>query len=127
MAGAEVLVGRRILVVEDDYFIAHDLSQGLTAVGAEVIGPFSQIDEALEALRYRDRAVAAAVLDFNVGGTMVHPVAEALRDAGVPFVFATGYDDRAIPAQFQAVPRVRKPVRMQQLLAALAQAVAPPA
>ena len=110
-----ILTGKDVLVVEDDYFIASDLERTLAAAGARVIGPFSRAEQAHEALR-QEGTVSAAVLDINIAGTLVYPLAEELREAGVPVVFATGYDADVIPSQFNAVPRLVKPIEQQRLL-----------
>lgn len=119
------LNGIGILVVEDDYFIASDLEQTLKSAGARVVGPFSRAEQARDALAQGDTA-AAAVLDVNIAGAMVYPLAEQLREAGIPFVFATGYDANVIPAQFSAVPRLVKPIERRRLLDALASVVGLP-
>ena len=124
MAPQGSLTGRQILVVEDDYFIADDLDRGLKGAGAEVLGPFSRVEEARQSLR--GQTPAAAVLDINVAGTMIYPLAQQLRDAGVPILFATGYDVHAIPKQFDAVPRLVKPIEIRQLLASLANVLSTP-
>lgn len=120
MADPHALAGRQILVIEDDYFLADDLERGLRGAGAEVIGPFSQTDDAHEALRERASSLSAAVLDINVAGAMIYPFAAELRDASIPFIFATGYDARAVPAEFDDVPKLVKPVEQQRLLDVLA-------
>jgi DNA-binding LytR/AlgR family response regulator len=113
------LQGTEILIVEDDYFAAAELQQNLEDVGADVVGPFSTAAQAQDLLRRRKRGVSAAVLDINIAGSMIFPLAEMLRDANIPFVFATGYDGRAIPAEFQTVPRLLKPVEKRLLLHSL--------
>ena len=119
MSVAGILSGRNILVVEDDFFVADELERNLNDAGAEVIGPFSRIDDAIETLRLRVGAISAAVLDVNIGGGTIYPLATKLREAGIPFIFATGYDARAIPDQFSAVQRLVKPVARQRLVGAL--------
>ena len=80
---------RSILVVEDEYMLAQDLSRDLEAAGVRVLGPVASVPETLEIVDGAER-VDAAVLDVNLAGTMVFPLAEVLRDRGVPFVFVTG-------------------------------------
>lgn len=98
----------RILVVEDEYFVAADLAQALAAAGTAVIGPVSTEDEALALLDAGER-IDGAVLDINLRGEMVYPLADALRERGVPFVFATGYGASILPIRFRGVPRWEKP------------------
>ena len=112
------LAGRRVLIVEDEYFIADDLAQVLTRFGAEIVGPVATRDGALSLLATAE-SVDLAVLDINLRSESVFPVADVLTERGVPFMFATGYDQASIPARHQHVPRWEKPFA----LAALAQAL----
>lgn len=112
------MTGRRILVVEDEYLIAWVLEQDLAEAGATVLGPVGSVPEALE-LVAREAAVDGAILDVNVGGDQVYPVADALRARRVPFVLVTGYDERVIPARFRDAPRVEKPADTEVIARAL--------
>ncbi|HEX2726407.1 MAG TPA: response regulator [Beijerinckiaceae bacterium] len=102
------LAGRRVLVVEDEYFVADDIARALHQLGADVVGPFASRDEAL-ACFFSDDDVDIAVLDINVRGEMIYPLAEALRERGVPFVFATGYAEASLPSTYRNIPRWEKP------------------
>lgn len=113
------LAGRRVLLVEDDYMIADVLCQELEGAGAEILGPVPDVQAALELLA-AGGAIDAAVLDVNLGGEMVWPVADALLARGVPFVFATGYDRAAIPARYARVACCEKPVGPDAIARALA-------
>ena len=117
------LTGRRVLVVEDEFFIADDLARALTALGAEVVGPVPTRDEALEELSGAGR-IDLAVLDINLRGEPVFPVADALAASGVPFVFATGYEEATVPERFRHVPRWEKPFNPDALARALPQLAA---
>jgi len=108
------LSGRHILVVEDEYMIATDLAQSLEDLGVSVLGPAASVSDAL-ALVAREGPVDAAVLDINLGVEKVFPVADALHEQGVPFVFATGYDHWIIPTAYADVPRFEKPVDTRAL------------
>ncbi len=112
------LTNRRVLVVEDEYFIADDMARALKKLGAEVVGPVPTKDKAL-ALVSSDQRIDAAVLDINLKGETVFPVADALKQQGVPFVFATGYDQRSVPPAYDGVPRWEKPFDPQELVKAL--------
>ncbi len=112
------LKGRRVLVVEDDYFLADDMKNELTRAGAKVVGPVGRVADALR-LVASGEPLDAAVLDINLGGQMVYSVADALRVRDVPFVFTTGYDAAAIPADYAAVRRYEKPVQPAKLGEAL--------
>jgi ActR/RegA family two-component response regulator len=111
------LARKRVLVVEDDYLVAMDLVRALERAGAQVIGPAPGVDSALSALA--DTVPDAAILDINLGGEMAFPVADALLERGVPFVFATGYDAQVIPPRFTHVKRCEKPMASEQICAAL--------
>lgn len=112
MAGQETdaLRGKRILIVEDEYIIASDLACAMEEEGAEVIGPAGSVERALEIVEAERRGFDAAVLDVNLRGRRVYPVADALTARGIPFVFATGYDWGVIPDSYAGVPRCEKPV-----------------
>ena len=108
----------RVLVVEDEYFLADDMACALRSMGAEVIGPLPTPD-AVQALLQSGARIDSAVLDINLHGETVYPVADALTERGVPFVFATGYDQGAVPAVYQAVPRWEKPFDPRDLARSL--------
>lgn len=114
----DLLKGRRILVVEDEYLLADDLKETLTTSGAEVIGPLPSIEEALTTIQ-RDLSIDAAILDVNLRGEMIFPVADELRARGVPFTFVTGYNEWALPERFAQTPRLEKPVKGRQVHTAL--------
>ena len=118
MEATAILAGRRVLVVEDEYFIADDIARALRNLGAEVIGPVPRREEALAAFS-GDERIDAAVLDINLRGDVIYPVADALRERGVPFVFATGYDHASIPEPYRSVSRWEKPFDPHELVAVL--------
>jgi CheY-like chemotaxis protein len=104
------LQGLRVLVVEDDYVIALDLARALDELGALVVGPIATAMDAVQLLREHGAEVDAAILDVNLGSHTVYPVADALRERAVPFVFSTGYEQWSIPPAYSGVPRCSKPV-----------------
>jgi len=114
------LRGRRLLVVEDEYMIAMELTRSLEELGAEVVGPAGSVEDALELVGRDGGRLDAAVLDINLRDERVYPVADALTARGVPFVFATGYDSMAIPSSYASAPRCEKPVDKLQLARLLA-------
>ena len=122
MSDTGALAYRRVLIVEDEYFLADDMAQALQKLGAQVIGPVPTPDKALALLT--DKPVDAAILDINLKGRMVFPVADALREQGIPFVFATGYDAAAVPETYKDVPRWEKPFDPAALASALPSLVA---
>lgn len=109
------LVGARVLVVEDEFFIADDMRSALTEAGAEVVGPVATCGEALD-LVGSDGAITFAVLDINLGGESSFHVADVLLARGVPFVFATGYEANAVPDRFAAVRRWEKPFDLSAIV-----------
>jgi CheY-like chemotaxis protein len=112
------LNGLRILVAEDEYFIAEEIVGLFEDVGAKVIGPARTVDAAM-ALVSAGKPLHGAVLDISLHGEMVYPVADELAKRGVPFVFTTGYDKSTVPVRFAAVARCEKPVDPNQILGAL--------
>jgi PAS domain S-box-containing protein len=116
--GPRDLKNARVLIVEDAVLLALELETGLSEAGAEVVGPAYELEEALALL---DRPIDAAVLDANLNGRSVMPVAEALAARKVPFLFATGYGDSGgAPGGFDA-PVIRKPYDVTQVAAAVAE------
>jgi CheY-like chemotaxis protein len=99
--------GKRILLVEDEYLIVQDMARAFSAAGATVLGPAATVSEALN-LVMSSGSLDAAVLDINLQGEMVYPVADALMHRGVAFVFSTGYDRDAIPSRFDGYVRCEK-------------------
>ncbi|WP_027575118.1 response regulator [Bradyrhizobium sp. WSM1743] len=113
--------GRRILVVEDEYFLADDISKALRKLGAAIAGPVGDLESALKLL-HEGGTLDAAVLDVNIRSEMIYPIARELKARNVPFVFTTGYDRISIAAEFRDVPLLEKPIdlaSMTQELAAL--------
>jgi PAS domain S-box-containing protein len=117
---ADAVRGRRILIVEDAVLLALELEAGLNEAGARVVGTAADVEEAMKLIEI---PFDVAVLDANLNGVSVTPVAEALRARGKPFIFATGYGDAApAPEGFDA-PVVRKPYNIAQIAAAVAEAL----
>lgn len=112
------LRGRRVLVVEDDFVVAEETAYGLERYGATVMGPALTVREALGLLE-AEGAPDFAVLDVNLGGERVYPVAEALRASSTRFVFATGYAAELIDPRFAGAPVCEKPVSARRLARAL--------
>src|SRR5258708_7516505 len=94
------LSGRRILVIEDEYFLAEDIALALKALGANVMGPVGELDEAAQIVE-GNVAIDAAVVDINLRDEMVFSLARVLRARMVPFIFTSGYDKTSIEAEFR--------------------------
>jgi CheY-like chemotaxis protein len=106
--GTALPEGGHILLVEDEAFVAMMMKDLIADFGFRVVGPFGTVTDALEAL---DRhQLVGAVLDVNLAGEKIYPVAEQLSGRGVPFVFVTGYASDAIEDRFAGVPVLQKPV-----------------
>jgi CheY-like chemotaxis protein len=113
------LSGLHVLIVEDAYLVALDLSDQLADSGCNIIGPASSVKQALE--KIDGIALDGAVLDVNLAGEWSFPVAEMLVSRGIPFLFLTGYDSATvIPDEFQQAPRLSKPVDAKALTDAVA-------
>ncbi len=105
---------KRIMIVEDEALVAMMVEDLLGDLGCQVAGSFGAVGEALIWLGGSHGDLDGAVLDVNIGGEMVFPVADALRLRGVPFVFATGYGD--LPRQgFEDIRVLSKPINIGQL------------
>lgn len=117
-AAAGALAHKRVLVVEDEYFIADDMAQALRDLGAEVVGPVPSRETALNVIAKSDQ-IDFAVLDINLSGEAVFPVADALKARDVPFVFATGYEQASVPSAYQDAVRWEKPFDPDDLARAL--------
>lgn len=101
------LSNRRILHLEDDYFVATDTEVTLRDAGAHVL-LCASVEQALQMLSECD--FDAALLDFDVGGMSSVPVARSLRDVNVPFVFLTGHSHEILPEDLSSSALLTKPV-----------------
>jgi len=111
--------GLRVLLVEDSTLLALELESGMVEAGAVVVGATGDLEEALS---LAEADIDVAVLDVNLGGRLVTPVAQRLLDRRIPFVFATGYGELGAPKGFEA-PIIRKPYSIQQIVRAVAEVV----
>lgn len=117
---ADSLQGRVVLIVEDEFYLADDLASALAGVGAKVLGPFGRVEEALRLIEGGE-AVDLAILDVDLVGDRVFPVADILQARNAPFLFATGYDPEIIPGRFTDIPRLEKPVTAAAVISLLQQ------
>ncbi len=104
-----VLNGLRVLVVEDDYLLAQELCAGLQDSGAQVLGPFPSLEQAMPALD-DPKPTDCAVLDINLGGEVVYPLADILLEKNIPLLFATSYSNWSLPERYNQLPKLEKPV-----------------
>lgn len=102
------LFGLRVLIVEDRFLQADELRCELEVLGAEVLGPAPNVEQALRLLE-RTPQVDAAVLDIGLHGELAYPVAAVLQDRGIPFAFLTALEEAALPERYRHVPLWSKP------------------
>jgi CheY-like chemotaxis protein len=114
---ANLLSGKTILVVEDEFLLALQLEELVESLGGRVRGPYRRLDHAMEAARQHDFDLA--ILDINLGGAMVYPLADDLAERQVPFVFLSGYSGANLPERFRSVTRLSKPCDPDALIAVL--------
>ena len=108
-----MLRSARILVLEDDYYLATDLQVALERQGARVIGPFADVADAAQALAADPPD--CALVDLNLGRGISFELPHELARRSIPFAFVTGYDRSSIPDEFAATVRVEKPVAAQKV------------
>ncbi len=113
------LSGCRILVVEDEYLIADDITRALVDAGAEVLGPVASAADAAKIIA-EDGRIDAAILDINLRDGAVFPAADTLAERNIPFAFATGYEEWSLPERFQARPILEKPFNASNITALVA-------
>ena len=111
------LAGTRVFIVEDEALILVALQDLLAELGCEVVASALRIDDAL--VKGGALAFDVAILDVNVAGERIDPVADLLAGRGVPFVFTTGYNRPSLPRAHRARTLVAKPERVAELRAAL--------
>jgi CheY-like chemotaxis protein len=114
----------RVLVVEDEMLIGMLLEDMLSDIGHVVVAVVSRVDEALAAVQREDFDLA--ILDVHLNGESVFPVAKALVDRGILFIFATGYGERGLPEEYRDRPILQKPFAKYDLAKTLATLPAKP-
>jgi two-component sensor histidine kinase/two-component SAPR family response regulator len=111
------IAGRRILLVEDEPLVAMMMTQMIGDLGGEVLGPYATLGEALGAAL---GPVEAAVLDVNVAGELIYPLAERLKASSKPMIFLTGYDAKSVDRRFASCAILTKPIDERELASVLA-------
>jgi CheY-like chemotaxis protein len=111
------LSGRRVLVIEDEWIVTLLIQETLADIGCEVVGTASRFDDAAE--KARSLSFEVAILDVNLNGRQTIPIAEALAERGVAFVFATGYGAANLPESLRTAPILQKPFHQRDLERAL--------
>lgn len=116
-----LLRGLSVLLVEDETLISFLIEDMLQELGCSDVRHASAVGHALSMLA--ERRPDVAVVDVNLGGSLVYPLVERLDGAGIPFVFATGYGRRGLPQRWSARPVIQKPFARDVLAAALRSAL----
>ncbi|MDB5425297.1 MAG: hypothetical protein JWQ29_2713 [Phenylobacterium sp.] len=109
------LTGLRMLIVEDEALVAMMVEDMLEDFGCVVVDVAGTLSRGLAAVANIELALDGAILDVNLGGDKVYPVAEALAARGIPFIFATGYGIAGISENFSHVPALAKPYESRDL------------
>ena len=119
-----LLDGCRLLIVEDETMLAMELEFAFQDAGAEVIGPATSLRDGLALAGDRSIAIDAAILDVDLRGQDVFPIAQRLRERGVPFLFHTGHATRQdLEGRFPGAPVCVKPTMTEDLIAVLARLI----
>ncbi|WP_277183210.1 response regulator [Caballeronia sp. BR00000012568055] len=116
------LTGIRVLLVEDDDMVASLMSDLLDVLGCEVAGTVSRLSDAIHAAQ--TAAIDIAILDVNLEGRPVYPVADALIARHIPAIFCTGYGRAGIDTKYQSMPVLTKPFDLSTLEQTLVSAIA---
>jgi len=124
MHQGKLLEGVRMLVVEDEALIAMLVEDMLSDLGCTEVDIAGTVEQGLRMAAPGKARIDAAILDVNVAGDKVFPIAEALEAQGIPFVFATGYGTAGVDPRFVDRPVIAKPFRLDALEKSLATALA---
>ena len=103
----------RVLVVEDEPLIGMDIEDAVEGLGHEVVGPITELDEALDLATIA--ALGCAILDINILGGNSYPVADMLLKRGVPVLLLSGYREETLPVRLHEEARLPKPFTAAQL------------
>ncbi len=117
------LSGKHVLVVEDEGLVAMLIEDVIEGAGGKLVAICSNVQKALSVVGEADTPIDVALLDLNLGGTKSYPVAAALAERGVPFVFSTGYHRDGLPPEWKHAPSLQKPFMEKDLLTALEKAL----
>ena len=103
----QTLRSPRVLVVEDETLVSMLIEDMVFDCGGQVVGPASTFEQAIALALEED--LDLAILDVNMAGLVVYPVADILRHRGIPFIFVSGYDPSIVPARYQHERVLMKP------------------
>ncbi len=119
--GAARTSGRSVFLVEDEVMIRMMVADMLEELGYRVVAEAGDIAEALKLAQSADFDLA--ILDVNVNGKVISPVADVLAARDRPFIFATGYGSSGLPAEYRDRPALQKPFQIETLGRVIEQAV----
>ena len=104
---------RRVLVVEDESLVGMEIEGAIEDLGHEVVGPIAELHEALDVAA--SEALCCAILDINIRGGHSYPVADILKERGLPVLLMTGYDRQTLPDRLHGEALLAKPFTAEQL------------
>ena len=108
----------RTLIVEDSFLLGLQMKADLEQLGMTVLGPVPSVPTAIHLIE--TESIHAAILDINLGGENSFPIAHALQERSIPFIFITGYDDLILDDKMLiGNPLYRKPIRIDELYKAV--------
>lgn len=113
----KLFYGKCVLIVEDEFMIAQDTRRALETFGATVVGPASNVEDGLRLVQ--SQKIDAAILDINLDGDLVYPIADLLDKMEIPFVFASGYTPLQIPGKYSGYVLCEKPTELAHIARAL--------
>ena len=106
-------VGGSVFLVEDEVMIRMAIADELEELGYTIAGDAGDIDEAVRLVQATDFDIA--ILDVNVNGKVISPVADLIKARGRPFIFATGYGSSGLPEEYRDRPALQKPFQLETL------------
>ena len=115
------LSGKKVLIVEDETLISMLFEDILADLGCEVVGPAMNVKQATDLAINAE--IDLAVLDVNLAGVPIFPVAEILAGRGVPMIFSSGYGNNALPSPWQSRPTLPKPFTADEVVMALSRSI----
>jgi CheY-like chemotaxis protein len=115
------MLNARLLIVEDEYLIRLLLEDMLVEFGCSIAAVASNLEEGKQAAQATE--IDLAILDVNIDGQQVFPIADILRGRGLPFIFITGYGAHGLPENYRDTLTLQKPFQMKDLEATLVRAL----
>ncbi|MGE6784487.1 hypothetical protein ACQKGL_18410 [Ensifer adhaerens] len=108
----------RVLVAEDEFYVANEISYWLEQAGVTIIGPTPTVKATLSSLSSVDD-IQVAILDINLNGELIYPAADELLRRSIPLIFYSGYDSLDVPERFKRFARLSKCVSSSDLISAV--------